>query len=241
MGSATHIIFYKLLNSTIGPYTFNDMHVASHSQIEITFQYNSLIKFDRHSLSGLEMSPNSTLVFNFPYTTQVVFAAQCFDGVNMRDENVKLVIRILKSFSVRFLSPSSSGGGSLTNVWWSLTRGKLIIDIKSTHIVKFDDNSLANVNLNLNAKLYVDLELIEKLMVQAHTFANVTLRDAARMVFYAKQITFIDLRAHSFGWLTMHDRSQVEVYLEELTTSLCVLPNVFSHMRLGSGVDTRLG
>ena len=41
----THIIFYKLLNSTLGPKTFHSMKVAENSQIEITFQYNSLIKF----------------------------------------------------------------------------------------------------------------------------------------------------------------------------------------------------
>lgn len=225
----THIIFYKLLNSTLGPNTFNAMNVTPHSQIEITFQYNSLIKFDKYSLSGLDMDVNSTLVFNFPYTTQVVFLAKCFDGVLMRDEHVKLIIRILKSFSVQFL------GTSLTNIWWSLTRGQLIIDIKSTHLVKFEENSLANVNLTSNAKLYVDLELIEKLMVQANTFAHVTLHDTTRMVFYAKQITFLDLRAYSFAWLTMRHQSQIQVYLDELTSSLCVQTNVFSNLRLESG------
>ena len=106
----THLIFYKLLNSTVGAHTFEDMLVEENARIEITFQYNSMIKFDRHALRGLRMRANSTVVFNFPYTSQVVFAAQCFDGVLMHSEDVKIIVRVLKSFSVRFLGNLGNDG-----------------------------------------------------------------------------------------------------------------------------------
>ena len=113
--------------------------------------------------------------------------AKCFDGVLMSDDKSKLIIRILKSFSVRFV-------GDYTQTPWSISHGQFIIDIKSTHLVKFEEYALANLNVGARAKFYIDLELVEKLMLQGYSFFNVSLHEAARMTFYAKQITFIDFK-----------------------------------------------
>lgn len=67
----THIIIYKLLNSTIGTDTFDLFRAPENSEIEVTFQYNSMIRFDRLALKGLRVEKNATVIFNFPYTTQV--------------------------------------------------------------------------------------------------------------------------------------------------------------------------
>lgn len=242
----THIIIYKLLNSTIVSNTFNGLTLERNSHVEITFQYNSLIRFDKHALNGLVMNPNSTLVFNFPYTTQVLFMSKCFDGISMRDNNAKLILRILKSFSVRFMGDYSSlkqrtsnknsvlRSTSNDNEEWPIANGQFIIDIKSTHLVKFEENALSNLNLRSNAKLYIDMELVEKLMIQRNSFSNINLNDGSRLTFYAKQITFIDFKAFSFASINLMSGSRVQIYLEELASSLCVQRNVFSNMKLRS-------
>jgi hypothetical protein len=256
----THIIIYKLLNSTIGAGTFEGMHLPRNAHVEITFQYNSLIKFDKNILRGLRLDTNASLVFNFPYTTQVLFMAKCFDGVLMKDSSSKLIIRILKSFSVRFAgdfsyyfhhhnpfykqpvnesqSPnSSSESASPEPLHWSIPTGQFIIDIKSTHLVKFDEYSFSHLNLKSNAKLFIDLELVEKLMMQRYSFANLELSSHSQMVLFSKQITFIDFKAYSFSSITLNDNAKMEIYLEELMSSLCLQRNVFTNMRLKTDED----
>ena len=61
------------------------------------------------------------------------------------------------------------------NSSWFLNKGQLIIDIKSTHLVKFEDYSLAYMRLKSNAKFYVDMDLIEKLMIQRHSFSHLNI------------------------------------------------------------------
>jgi hypothetical protein len=242
---STHIIIYKLLNSTLGAFTLDKLHLSKNSHVEITFQYNSMIKFDENALKGLQIDSNATLVFNFPYTTQVIFMPKCFDGIKMGDSNSRLIIRVLKSFSVRFmgdfayylqkeynLSPPKPNQSLLKPNEWSLSTGKLIIDIKSTHLVKFDEFSFSNLNMLSNAQLFIDLDLVEKLMLQRYSLASMTLKSSSRLVVYAKQITFIDFKAFSLSGITLDGQSQMEVYLEELTSSLCLQRNVFSNMKL---------
>lgn len=239
----TNIIIYKLLNGTIGPDTFHSLDVPENGQVEITFQYNSMIRFDRHALRGLRLEKNSTVIFNFPYTTQVQFTSRCFDAVRFHSTSSRLIIRILKSFSVRFGSHFAqyyNSRGSLTAQRkeqqqaekWTIDRGTFIIDIKSTHLVKFEEHSFDSLVLKSGAQFYIDLELVEKLMFQRESFARLDVRDAARAVVYAKQITFIDFRALSFAGLALTDSAQMQVYLEELTSSLCLQRNVFSGMSL---------
>lgn len=237
----THIIIYKLLNSTIVENTFNSFKVKQNSQVQVTFQYNSMIIFDKHALDGLVIETNSTLIFNFPYTTQVVFLPKCFDGIQMKDQNSRLIIRILKSFSVRFVGDYNLHYQSLNmkdNLTlrkepshWDLSTGQLIFDIKLTHLVKFEEFSFSNLNLKSNARFYIDLELVEKLMIQRYAFSNLNLDSRTRMIFYSKQITFIDFRAFSFSSINLHNKSKLQIYLEELTSSLCLQRNVFSNMR----------
>lgn len=262
----THIIIYKLLNSTLSAKIFENLHVPANAQLEITFQYNSVIKLDKFALNGVSLSENSTLVFNFPYTTQVIFVSKCFDGIHMTDLNSRLIIRILKSFSVRFVgdvysqnfihmkkarlsffhennNTSTSGSSSQTefstkskentsNDNWSLSTGQLIIDIKSTHLVKFEDKSFSHLKLKSQAKIYIDLDIIEKLMIQRHSFSHMNLGTNTKFTIYAKHITFIDFKAFSFSHITMWSQSSMQIYLEELISSLCLQRNVFSYLRL---------
>lgn len=193
-----------------------------------------------------------------------MFVSKCFDGVRMQSASSRLIVRILKSFSVRFVSdfvyylkssgnPDSQSLG-LTNrstllnslisssqqlgqSSWTIENGMFIIDIKSTHLVKFEDYSFSSLQLKSGAKFYLDLELIEKLMYQRYSFGNLNVQGSSRVVNFAKQITFIDFRAYSFAGLTVDQDSQVEVYLEELTSSLCLQRNVFSNMRLQRGAS----
>ena len=172
----THLIIYKLLNSTLDADTFAGMHVERHAHLEVTFQYNSLIIFGKHVLRGLRLAANATLVFNFPYTSQVVFAARWLEGVRVEHASAKIVIRILKSFSVKFAGESKQRGGSglggVGQQHWSWSTGQLVIDIKSTHLVRFDEHSFARMRLSDNAKFFIDLELVEKLMLQRYSFAK---------------------------------------------------------------------
>lgn len=194
----------------------------------------------------------------------------------MLSNSSRLIIRILKSFSVRFLSDfnyylkssyfqqhqqqanannnnnnkikttsNNSNNKSPLAVYldqqhqqsswsksWSIERGTLIIDIKSTHLVKFEEFSLASMELKSGARFYLDLELVEKLMFHRYSFADFEFFGPSRAVLFAKQITFIDFRAFSFAGLVLHEAAQLEVYLEELTSSLCLQRNVFSNMRV---------
>lgn len=68
----TSIVIYKLLNGTIRADAFDGFRVPEHAQVEIVFQYNSMIRLDRHALRGMTLQRNSTVIFNFPYTTQVI-------------------------------------------------------------------------------------------------------------------------------------------------------------------------
>lgn len=77
----TSIVIYKLLNGTIRADAFDGFRVPDHAQVEIVFQYNSMIRLDRHALRGLTLQRNSTVIFNFPYTTQVI---TCINYVNYR-------------------------------------------------------------------------------------------------------------------------------------------------------------
>lgn len=79
----TSIMIYKLLNGTIGADAFDSFRVPENAQIEITFQYNSMIRLDRHALRGLVLGRNSTVVFNFPYTTQVSRLLYKFNFLNI--------------------------------------------------------------------------------------------------------------------------------------------------------------
>jgi hypothetical protein len=250
--STTHIIIYKLLNSSIGADTFKQLVIPDSSHVEITFQYNSLIKFQRNALNGLELRKNSTLIFNFPYTTQVVFYSNCFDGVQMSDQNVKLIVRVFKSFSVRFVGDFSlykylkqnsdvtslnkftntSNNQKNNDKQSSISTGQFIIDIKSTHMVKFEENAFAFMRLVANARFYLDLELIEKLMVQRFAFGHASLSQNSMFIFYSKQVTFIDFRAYSFANINLMGNSKFQIYLEELASSICVQRNVFSNLRL---------
>lgn len=201
----TQIIIYKLINSTLVAEAFNGLVVPENSHLEITFQYNSVIKFDKHALTGIHLKPNSTLVFNFPYTTQVIFVSKCFDGIHMDHHNSKLILRILKSFSVRFVNdfivqgfldykrklrelstqnitslesidiPNPERNINKENSSWAISKGQIIIDVKSTHFVKFEDFSFAYLQMRQGAKFYLDLDLIEKFMIQRHAFSNLNL------------------------------------------------------------------
>ena len=201
----TQIIIYKLINSSLVSEAFNGLVVPENSHLEITFQYNSVIKFDKNALTGIHLKPNSTLVFNFPYTTQVIFVSKCFDGIRMDHHSSKLILRILKSFSVRFVNDfivqgfldykaklrelSTKNASSLESIdvpnperninrensSWTINNGQIIIDIKSTHFVKFEDYSLAYLQMKQGAKFYLDLDLIEKFMIQRHSFSNMNL------------------------------------------------------------------
>jgi hypothetical protein len=231
-----------------------------------------VIKLDKFALQGVRLNANSTLVFNFPYTTQVIFVAKCFHGIHMSDVDSRLIVRILKSFSVRFVGdfytqnflhlktarfgqfPTLIGNGSSADSSssqqqlpqqprqklkqnsnssaWSLSTGQLVIDIKSTHLVKFEENSFAHLRLKSAGKLFLDLDIIEKLMIQRHSFSYMHLEAASRFHIYAKHITFIDFKAFSFSHVIMWRQSSFQIYLEELISSLCVQRNVFSHLRL---------
>lgn len=201
----THVIIYKLVDSTLTRDVFKDMVIPENAKVEIIFQYNSVVTFDQYVLNGVHLKKNSTLIFNFPYTTQVVFVAKCFDGMRMDSANSKVVIRILKSFSVRFVNDfivqgfmdykaklqafvtnqtDRSEAMSVTNPErhinrvnssWALKKGQLIVDIKSTHLVKFEDFGLSHIDLKDGARFYMDLDLIEKLIIQKKAFANLNL------------------------------------------------------------------
>ena len=254
----THIIIYKLLNSTIGADTFKSLIVPTNSRVEITFQYNSVIKFDKNALSQALLESNSTLVFNFPYTTQVLFNTKCFEDIQMKDQNSRLILRILKSFSVKFFNdffPSvkaaragsrstsdetpnhqknmlNSNKNMNSNTSWRLTTGQIIVDIKLTHMVEFYENSFAHLKLNSNAKFILDLEIIEKLLIQRHAFSHLSLDSNSNFIFYSKHVTFIDIKAFSFSHIHLVRNCRAEIYLEELTSSLCLQRNVFSHLKL---------
>ena len=103
----TNIFIYNLLNDTIGQNSFKNFYVPINSHIEITFHYNSLIKFNEYSLNGIFLDENSTLVFNFPFTTQVIFYKNCFQEIFFKNSNSKFIIRISKSFLVRFANDYS--------------------------------------------------------------------------------------------------------------------------------------
>ena len=118
------------------------------------------------------------------------------------------------------------------NSSWSLNRGQLIIDIKSTHLVKFEDFSLAFMHLRSKARFYVDLDLIEKLIIQHRSLANLHLDPATKATIYARHLTFIDLRAHSFADIHLADQARMQIYLEELLHSLCLQRNVFDRLTL---------
>ena len=260
----THIIIYKLLNSSIGAHAFANMHTPVNAHVEITFQYNSLVRFEAQALAHASLAANSTLVFNFPYTTQVVFMARCFDAVRMLDSRARLILRILKSFSVRFAghhyaprvfnlrrrrrrmtsealvaanNSSNSGSGSK----WSLANGQLIVDIKSTHLVKFEEDALAHMRMSGGARLYVDMELVEKLVVHARSFGNVSVEEASRVYFYAKQVNLLDVRSLAFGDVRVTKDSRVQLYMEELSAAWCVPRDTFARLRLeGAGASFNL-
>lgn len=267
-GKKTHIVIYKLINSTLEAGVFKDMIIPENAQIEITFQYNSVIKFSKNVLNGLRVGSNSTLVFNFPYTTQVVFVSKCFDGVDMKDKNSRLIFRVLKSFSVRFVNdfiiqgfidykekvqrlamlnnatintvkkslsiPNPELNINKANSSWLLNNGQLIIDIKSTHLVKFEDYSMAYLNINPGVKMYLDLDLIEKLMIQRHSFSNMNLGSKSKFTIYGRHLTFIDFRANSFSSINLESNSHFQMYLEELLHSLCLQRNVFDKLTLNA-------
>ena len=240
----THIIIYKLMESALGAQTFQDLVVPTGAQLEITFQYNSVVKFNRHVLQGARLNANSTLIFNFPYTTQVVFAANSFDGVYMKDANSRLIIRIINSFSVRFLndllppsfyyfktSPGTTTSKSVNNNW-SINTGQLIFDIKSTQLVKFEENALSDMQVTAGGRVYFDFELIEKLMLQRNAFGRMRVSPDAQLTIYAKHLTFVDFRAFSFADMEVRNGARVHIYLEDLMHSLCVQRDVFHGMRL---------
>jgi hypothetical protein len=304
-GKITNVIIYKLLNSTIGAGTFNDFIVPPNSHIEVTFQYNSLIKFDHNVLKGLKLGHNSTLIFNFPYTTQVcllicfkrknevevefnffviilfdqkkkvVFASHCFDGIEMASNDVRFIVRIIKSFSVIFSADlsnfidisdqisiptsfnlnsndndnnnkntsssssksnksnnKSSSTSHFVNNAWQITTGQIIIDIKSTHLVKFEENSLSNIELDSKAHFVIDLGLIEKLWIQKNAFGGIIQRPFTSFILYAKQISFIDFRAYSFTNWTLQDNANAQIYFEELTPSICFQRNLFHNLKI---------
>ncbi len=106
----THLIIYKLIDSSLAADVFSDLVVPENAQVEITFQYNSVVRFEPYTLRGLRLKANSSLIFNLPYTTQVVFVAKCFDGMRMQETDSKLIVRVLKSFSVRFVNDFISQG-----------------------------------------------------------------------------------------------------------------------------------
>lgn len=209
--STTNIIIYNLVNSSVTEDVFKGLVVPENSHLEITFQYNSVITFAKRVLNGVHLKRNSTLVFNFPYTTQVIFVSKCFAGIQMDDPSSKLIMRVLKSFSVRFVNDytiqafmrykqqitdmAESKNMTFNEVYkkrlvsyenpeqsisepnsqWMLERGQLIIDIKSTHLVKFEEYSLAYLKVRESAKFYLDMDLIEKLMIQRNSFSHVNI------------------------------------------------------------------
>lgn len=148
--------------------------------------------------------------------------SRCFEGIRMQTHSSRVIVRILKSFSVRFaadfyyyymnhqqwqqynknnnksLPQQQLVDAQMTSIGqqpdWSMDMGSFIIDIKSTHLVKFEEYSFSNLALHTGSKLYIDLELIEKLMIQRYAFSFLNLEKNTRTVFYAKQITFIDFK-----------------------------------------------
>jgi hypothetical protein len=141
----THLIIYKLLSSTIRAYSFRDMNVPVNSQIEITFQYNSIIRFDANAMSGLVIKENSTLVLNFPYTTQILFHSKCFDAIRFEHTNSRLVIRIVKAFSVTFINDIISQSYSKTA---ASNTSKFYDFIQLNQHISRKFNSLLRINKN---------------------------------------------------------------------------------------------
>ncbi len=137
--------------------------------------------------------------------------AGCFDGVLMGDRSSRLIVRVLKSFSVRFVSdwaaqayaayrlrvaemavarnltvgevhasrlvpgPSGAESGGEGGRSWVLSTGQLVFDIKSTHLVKFEEYAFADMRVEAGARFYLDMDLIEKLMVKRYAFLNMNI------------------------------------------------------------------
>lgn len=211
------IIIYKLLDSSLISDTFNQLIVPHNSKIQITFQYNSFIKFDADSLNGLVLSKNSTLVFNFPYTTQVMISLGCLNGVQFNPQS-KLIFKIFKSFSVSFIQSQKL----------RLHNAQVLFDINSTQSVKFEPESL-HAHF-FNSSISFNLKSIEKCIVKKNFFINSNLTKS-KVLFHLKQIFFLDINPASFTFLKLVG-SVLKIYLIELMSSFCVQPNSLSQISL---------
>ena len=246
----TNIFIYNLLNDTISENSFKSFHVPANAHIEVTFHYNSLIKFNEYSLNGIHLDTNSTLVFNFPFTTQVLFYRNCFHGIFMKSSNSKFIIRILKSFYVRFASDfsfqqlSSTSNSStlnlsrreiktnLANEAWDFSNGQLVLDIKSTRLIKIEKEFFSNINLSNHTKIYLDFELIEKLVFNEYSFSNLNLSNKSQLILYMKQINYVSFKDNLFSNINLYKKSALRIYLNELANSVCLSTNFFSNITL---------
>ena len=211
------IIIYKLLNSSLTTDTFNQLIVPQNSKIQITFQYNSYIKFNADCLNGLVLSENSTMVFNFPYTTQVMISLGCMKGVQFSNQS-KLIFKIFKSFSVSFIQSQKL----------MLQNAQVLFNINSTQSVKFEPQSL-HADL-FNSSISFNLKSIEKCIMQKNFFINSNLTKS-KVLFHLKQIFFLDINPISFKSLKLIG-SALKIYLIELMSSFCVQPNSLSQISL---------
>jgi hypothetical protein len=124
---------------------------------------------------------------------------------------------------------------------WTLATGQLIVDIKSTHLVKFDEDAWSHAHLADAARLFVDIELVEKLVIHARALANISLSQSSRFYLYAKHVNLLDVRALALADMRVGHESRVSLYVEELTASWCVQRDVFARMLLeGAGASFNL-
>jgi hypothetical protein len=228
----TNIFIYNLLNDTIKQNSFKNFYVPVNSHIEITFHYNSLIKFNEYSLNGIYLDTNSTLVFNFPFTTQVIFFKNCFHEIFMKSPSSKFIIRILKSFMVRFTGSPFTQQQQQQPKSTNFNSGKFIIDIKSTRMITFEENCFENLNFFNKTKIYFDFELIEKLIFYSNTFKNINLYNNSQLILYLKQINYLSIKETLFKNINLYTKSSVRVYLNELANSICLNENAFSNINL---------
>ncbi|CAF1097052.1 unnamed protein product, partial [Brachionus calyciflorus] len=218
------IIIYKLLNSSIGKDSFNKFTLGQNINVQITFQYNSLIKFEPYSLNGLELASNSTLIFDFPYTTQVIIALECLNGISLN--NSELIFKIFKAFSVVL-----TGSKQL-----NLINSNIYFDIKSTHLVKIDFFSISMIQ---ESQVTLDLESVEKVLVQKNSFLNTQINSKSNLIIFFKQINFLDIKSESFKHIDLIN-SKIQIYLIELTSSLCLQPHTFSNFKLNNNSSFNL-
>jgi hypothetical protein len=220
-GRTTQLIVYRLLNYRIVSDTFKNLHIPSNSHVELTFQYNSIMDFDTNSMNGIVLGANSTLIINMPYVTQVLVNTQYFDAMRFGDNNSRIIIRIIKSYIVKFLTRSMSHNQMQFN------GGQFVIDIKSTFLVRFDGNSFGNLDFTGGFQFFVDLEFVEKLYICRDSFSKLTIASNSSAILYFKQVNMIHIESHAFNNINVDDSSKFFLIFSDIANSVCLKSYTF--------------